>query len=190
MFQQIAGLSMGAEKAVYLMARLPAKGIQAGMPFGGIPELTKTDIAAACSRLGSLQFHLVMAKYCDDVYSALEAVGEVQQEMRIRDSVWREMEPRRLQCIAAAIIDECVSAKRCRSCKGRGEVQQATKLVPCAPCDATGKRPISATSRARACGIPESTYRSQQINERFDVISRYLIDLEMGALERISRKTS
>ena len=181
---------MSAEKAVYLMARLPAKGIQAGMPFGGIPELTKTDIAAACSRLGSLQFHLVMAKYCDDVYSALEAVGEVQQEMRIRDSVWREMEPRRLQCIAAAIIDECVSAKRCRSCKGRGEVQQATKLVPCAPCDATGKRSISATSRAKACGIPESTYRSQQINARFDAIARYLIDLEMGALERISRKAS
>ena len=190
MFQQIAGLSMSAEKAAYLMARLPAKGIQAGMPFGGIPELTKTDIAAACSRLGSLQFHLVMAKYCDDVYSALKAVGEVQQEMRIRDSVWREMEPRRLQCIAAAIIDEVVGARRCRRCKGTGSTLNGTTIVTCPSCEGSGKRSISATSRAKSCGIPESTYRSQQINERFDVIARYLIDLEMGALERISRKAS
>ena len=181
---------MSATKAVYLMARMTVKGSQAGMPFGGIPELTKTDIAASCSKLGSLQFHLVMAKYCDDVYSALKAVGEVQEEMQIRDSLWRGMEPRRLQCIAAAIIDEFVGAKRCRRCKGRGEVPQAAKVVPCPACDATGKQPISATSRAKASGIPESTYRSQRINEKFEDIARRLIDLEMEALERISRKAS
>jgi len=181
---------MSADKAVYLVARLTAKGIQPGMPFGGIPDLTKTDIAAACSGTHSLQFHLILAKYCDDVYSALKAVGELMEEMRIRDGVWREMEARRLQCVAATIIDEFVAAKRCRSCKGTGEVKNGTTIVTCKPCEGGGKRPISATSRAKLIGMPESTYRSQQLNERFDRLARYLIDLEMGALERISRKAS
>ena len=179
-----------SEKAVYLVARLTAKGIQPGMPFGGIPDLTKTDIAAACSGTHSLQFHLVLAKYCDDVYSALKAVGELMGEMRMRDSVWREMEPQKLQCVAAMIIDEFVAAKRCRSCKGTGEVKSGTTIVTCKPCQGSGKRLISATSRAKAIGMPESTYRNQQLNERVDRLVRYLIDLEIGALERISRRAS
>ena len=181
---------MGAEKAVYLMARMTVKGVTHGNSFGGIPELTKTDIAAACTRLQSLQFHLVMAKYCDDVHSAIAALSELQTEMKIRSQVWRDMQPRRREICAAAIVDEFVASKRCRSCKGRGQVTEIAKIVTCKPCDGTGKRSISATSRAKASNIPESTFRSQGLNGLFDELSRYLVDLEIMALERISRKAS
>ena len=181
---------MGAEKAVFLMARLTTKGLQPGMMFGGTPELSRTDIAAACTRLPSLHFHLVMAKYCDDVASAFMALAELQAEMVVRDLVWKEMEPRRLTCIAASMLDEFVAAKRCRTCKGTAEVKEGNKVVPCKACGATGHLVISESSRARSCGIPKTTFRDQGLMRPFSDVMWRLADIEMNALERISRKAS
>lgn len=172
------------------MARLTTKGIQAGAIFGGIPELSRTDIAAACTRLQPLHFHLIMAKYCDDVHSAIQALGELQEEMGYRAKVWAEMEPGKRTICAAAIIDEFVSAKKCRRCKGNGEVKEGALVVTCKTCDGSGHRSPSVTSRARACEIPESTFRSQRLNEPYQDIMRLLADIEISALERISRKAS
>lgn len=181
---------MSTNKAAYLMARLTVKGIRPGDSFGGIPELSKTDIAAACTRLQPLHFHLIMAKYCDDVHSAIQALGEIQEEMGHRAKVWAEMEPEKRTHCAAAMIDEFVSAKKCGKCKGLGEVKEGALVVTCKVCDGSGHRSPSVTSRARSCSIPESTFRSQRLNEPFQEMMRHLTDIEISALERISRKAS
>lgn len=161
-----------------------------GGSFGGIPELSKTDIAAACTRLEPLHFHLIMAKYCDDAHSAIQALGELQEEMCQRNSLWAEMEPLRRTYIAAAMIDEFVASKKCRRCKGTGEGVEWKKVVDCNSCGGSGKLQVSATSRAHACEIPESTFRSQKIMEPFQEEMRWLADIEISALQRISRKAS
>lgn len=181
---------MSSTKGAYLMARLTTKGIRPGMPFGGIPELTKTDIAAACSRLHSLQFHLVMAKYCDDVYSALQAMGELQEVLANWKGAIADMCPIKRTAMTAAIIDEFVSAKRCGSCKGTGEKREGSSIVTCKVCDGSGQKRVSVTSRAKACEIPESTFRGHRLNESYQEVMRYLNDLEISSLERISRKAS
>lgn len=181
---------MSANRGAYLMARLTTKGIEPGMPFGGKPELEKMDIAAACSRLDTLSFHLVMAKYCDDVKSALKAVGELQDVMCRASSQWAEMDPFKRSAAACALIEEFVSSRRCRRCKGTGELVEQERVVTCAPCQGSGNKAVSATSRAEACGIPESTFRHQRLNERYQEMMRYLSDLELTALERVSRKAS
>lgn len=172
------------------MARLTTKGVQAGMPVGGKPELDRMDIAASCSRLEPLHFHLIMAKYCDDVRSALQALGELQEEMIDRSSLWADMDPGKRLCIASAIIEEFVADRKCRKCKGRGDVLQGSSVVTCKSCDGSGQRAPSIASRARSCGIPESTFRHQRLNESFQDMMGMLCDIEISALSRISRKAS
>lgn len=179
---------MSANRGAYLMARLTTKGLQPGMIFGGKAVLDKMDIAAACARLDSLSFHLIMAKYCDDVKSALEATGELQEVMCRRSDVWADMEPGRRAAISCALIEEFVSARKCKRCKGRGQVTEDTRVVNCKSCQATGFKSISATARAHACGIPESTFRHQKLNEPFHDMIRYLNEIETNSLERICRK--
>lgn len=172
------------------MARLTTKGLQPGMVFGGRPEFERMDIAAACGRLEPLVFHLLMAKYCDDVHSALKALGELQEEMCDRNQVWADMEPLRRSHCAAAIIEEFVSARKCGSCKGTGQKTVDTKVESCKPCQGSGSKPRSATARARACEIPESTFRARGLNDHYLDMLRRLDELELSALERISRKVS
>jgi hypothetical protein len=181
---------MSTNRGAYLMARLTTKGLQPGMIFGGKATLDRMDIAAACTRLPSLTFHLVMAKYCDDVKSALHAVGELQDVMCSRSAVWADMEPTRRTAVACALIEEFVSARKCPRCKGRGEVTEGARVVDCTPCQATGFKTISATARASACGMAESTFRHQRLNESFQDMIRYLNEVEISALESICRKTS
>jgi len=181
---------MSATKAAYLMARLTTKGVQHGASFGGIPELSKTDIAAACTRLQSLDFHLIMAKYCDDVHSAIAALGELQEEMCHKNKLWADMERIRRNYVAAAMIEEFVVARKCQKCKGTCEMRYGTQIVACNSCSGAGQRLRSATSRARACEIPESTFRSQKIMPEFQEVMIWLADIEIRALERISRKAS
>lgn len=177
-------------RGAYLMARLTTKGLQPGMVFGGKPELERMDIAAACARLQPLQFHLIMAKYCDDVRSALQSMGELQEEMCHRSKVWAEMDPLRRSYVAAALIEEFVGARKCKRCKGTGESIEGSAVVGCKPCQGSGQRQVSVTARARACEIPESTFRNRSINEPYQEMIRWLADLEITALERISRKAS
>jgi hypothetical protein len=172
------------------MARLTTKGIRPGMPFGGTPELTRTDIAAACSRLKPLHFHLIMAKYCDDVHSALQAMGELQGVLANWNEALSEMCPVKRNVMAAAMISEFVSSRCCGRCKGTGEKLEGSRIVACKACEGSGKKKISATSRAKACEIPESTFRGQRLNEIFQDVMRHLSDIEVSALERISRKAA
>ena len=186
----LIGGEMSSDKAVNLLARLTTRGVQPDATFGGIPEFSRTDIAAACTNIKSLPFHLVMAKYCDDVHSALQAMGELQEEMCHRSTTWAEMNPFRRGYVAAAMVDEFVGARRCRKCKGTGETKEGAKVVECKSCGGSGQRPPSSTSRAKACEIPESTFRSQRLSKPYEDMMRHLSDMEIGALERISRKAS
>jgi hypothetical protein len=181
---------MSMNRGAYLMARLTTKGLQPGAVFGGKAILDRMDIAAACTRLDSLSFHLVMAKYCDDVKSALHAVGELQDVMSARSAVWADMEPARRMAVACALIEEFVSARKCPRCKGTGQVTEDTRVVDCTPCQATGFKTISATARAAACGMAESTFRHQRLNESFQDMIRYLNEVEINALESVCRKAS
>lgn len=172
------------------MARLTTKGLMPDAIFGGTPELSRTDIAAACTKLQPLHFHLIMAKYCDDAHSAIQALGELQEEMCYRHTLWAGMEPIRRSYVAAAMIEEFVGEKKCRKCKGTAEMREDSVVKDCSSCGGTGKMTISATSRARACEIPESTFRSQKVMEPFQEMMTHLSDIEVSALERISRKAS
>lgn len=181
---------MSETRGAYLMARLTTKGLKPDLIFGGKPELERMDIAAACVRLQPMVFHLIMAKYCDDVHSALQAMGELQEEMCERSPVWAEMDPLRRSYVAAAMVEEFVGARKCRRCKGTGDVVVDSKVASCPSCEGSGQKRPSVTARARASEIPESTFRSTGLNEPFQDMMRRLADLEISALERISRKAS
>lgn len=172
------------------MARLTTKGLKPDAIFGGRPELEQMDIAAACTKLRPLDFHLILAKYCDDVHSALAALGELQELMSEKSATWADMEPLKRTHVAAAMIEEFVSARKCRTCKGTGSVTEDSKITSCKPCDGSGQKSVSVSARARASGIPESTFRNQRLNEPFQDIMRSLDEIEIRALERISRKAS
>lgn len=179
-----------SNKAAYLMARLTTKGLQPGMIFGGTPELERMDIAAACSRLPSLDFHLIMAKYCDDVKSALDAMGELQDVMCERSPLFAEMSAFKRGAFAAAIIEEFVSDRRCRSCKGTGQKTEQSKIVQCKACSGIGVRPASLRRRAQSCDIPDATYRRHGYDRDYQVIIDHLLDIEIGALNKIARRAS
>lgn len=172
------------------MAKLTTKGIQAGMVIGGKPELDRMDIAASCSGLPSLDFHLIMAKYCDDVKSALDAMGELQVVMREQSQAFDDMDTRTRAVFAAAILEEFVSDRRCKGCKGIGQKVKASRVVKCEPCFGTGVRQVSLRRRAAACGMPESTYRGRGIDKEYQAIIDLLLEIEVGALSRISRRAS
>lgn len=181
---------MSTNRGAYLMARLTTKGIRAGMVLGGKPELDRMDIAASCSKLPSLDFHLIMAKYCDDVKSALDAMGELQGVMCEKSRVFADMDPFKRTTFAAAIIEEFVSDRRCRGCKGTGQKVEGSKVVQCTSCNGTGVRQTSLRRRASACGIPESTYRGSGMDKEYQAIIDHLLDIEISALSRISRRAS
>jgi len=172
------------------MARLTIKGAQPDSVFGGTPELSRTDIAAACSKLQPLHFHLIMAKYCDDVHSAIQALGELQEEMCHRNALWAGMEPIRRSYVAAAMIEEFVGAKKCRKCKGTAEMREGNVVKDCNSCGGSGHATISATSRARACEIAETTFRRLGMIEPYQEMMQHIADIETRSLERISRKAS
>lgn len=172
------------------MARLTTKGLQPDQIFGGKPAIEKMDIAAACSRLPSLHFHLLMAKYCDDVKSALDAMGELQDVMTAKSDTFAEMDPFKRTGFAAAILEEFVSDRRCRSCKGTGHKSEEARVVACKPCGATGVMSASIRRRSSSCGIPYSTYRDQGIDKHYQVVMDYLLEVEIGALAKVSRKAS
>lgn len=181
---------MSSNKGAYLMARLTTKGLSPGLIFGGKPELEKMDIAAACSRLESLPFHLIMAKYCDDVKSALDAIGELQEVMCKRSARIEALPVCKRTAMAAAMIQEFVSARRCGSCKGTGERLEGSRIEACKPCGGSGMKSVSIHARAKACGIPDATFRARQLNNPYQEIMDYLLDKEISALSRISRRAA
>lgn len=181
---------MSANRVAYLMARLTARGAQPDQVFGGKPALDKMDIAAACAKLRSLPFHFIMAKYCDDFQSALRAVGELQDVMCQKSPQWADMDPLKRAHAACALVAEFIGARKCPRCGGRGSVVENSSVVDCKPCDGTGFKAMSASARAKACGIPESTFRYQRLNDRFQDMIRYLNEAEINALESISRRVS
>lgn len=181
---------MSSNKGAYLMARLTTKGLSPELIFGGKPELEKMDIAAACSRLDSLPFHLIMAKYCDDVKSALDAIGELQEVICAKSQDLAELPVCRRSAVAAAMIQEFVSAKRCGSCKGRGEKLEQSSVKPCKPCNGTGIKSVSIHARAKNSGIPDQTFRAHNLNRPYQDIMDHLLDLEISALSRISRRAA
>lgn len=172
------------------MARLTTKGLSPELIFGGKPELEKMDIAAACSRLESLPFHLIMAKYCDDVKSALDAIGELQEVICQRSPQLAALPVCRRAAVAAAMVQEFVSSRRCGSCKGRGEKVEGSSVKPCKACGGSGLKSISIHARAKASGIPDATFRAQRINEPYQDIMESMQDMEMAALSRISRRAA
>lgn len=181
---------MSANRGAYMMARLTTKGLQPGMVFGGRPELEKMDIAAACSRIESLPFHLIMAKYCDDVKSALDAIGELQEVICERSQTFADLPVCRRTAIAAAMIQEFVSDRRCGSCKGRGEKLEHSSVKPCKPCGGSGIKIVSVHARAKASGIPDATFRAQKLNQPYQKIMEYIQDMELLALSKISRRAA
>lgn len=181
---------MSTNKAAYLMARLTTKGLQPGIIFGGIPDLTKSDIAAACSKLPSLDFHLIMAKYCDDVNSALDAMGEVQDLMCSNSSVFADMDPFKRTSVAASIIQEFVSSRKCPRCKGTGQKLVESKIAACKPCGGSGQKSVSLNARATACDIPEATFRRQGLNQSYESVMQNILDIELRAMAKIARKAS
>ena len=120
---------MTTNRGAYLMARITSHGLQVDTIFGGRPELEKMDIAAACTGLESLDYHLIMAKYCDDVRSALDAAGELDCRMAQTSETLANLEPQQRSAMALFMVQDFVSPKKCRWCKGRKEVKNGGRFV-------------------------------------------------------------
>lgn len=181
---------MSTNRGAYLMARITSHGLQVDTIFGGKPELEKMDVAAACTGLSSLDYHLVMAKYCDDVRSAIDAAGELDYQMAQAFEVLAGLEPQQRSAMALFMVQDFVSPKKCRWCKGRKEVKNGGRLVECGGCSGTGVKLPSVNARAKACGIPESTWRHKGLTAAYDRVMSAVEQSELAALMAISKKAS
>ena len=146
------------------------------------------DVAAACTKLHPLEFHLVMAKYCDDVDSAYKAMGELDEFMCNCSEKLADLEPQKRSALAAFMVTEFVSSQNCKSCKGTGENRSGPRIVACKCCDGTGFRRSSEHARSRACNVPRTSWRHKGLNSEYDNIAGLLESFEAAALARISRK--
>jgi len=177
---------MSAEKAVYLMAKMTAKGIDLKAVGGGTVHIDGMHIAAACSGLERLSYLLVRSKYCDDVRAALDAVSLVSRQIESRHP-FHDIENKEWpQRVAATAISEWVSGTRCRRCRGRGELHPTDGPVRrCQECLGTGQKTPTDQTRSRAAGIGTKWWTDNGIGDEVMELRDRFAGIENAALWHI-----
>jgi hypothetical protein len=177
---------MSATKAGYLMAKMTAKGIDLKAVGGGTVHIDGMHIAAACSGLENLSYLLVLAKYCDDVRAALDAVSLVSREIERRHP-FNSLENREcVQRVVATAISEWASGTPCRRCKGRGDLHPTDSPVkPCQDCSGTGQKTPTDQTRSRAARIGTKWWSENKIGDEVMALRDRFSGIENAALWQI-----
>lgn len=143
-----------AEKLAKLCPKSPS--LTGG--FGGIPEITAQDLAAAMAagRMSRAEANVLWILYCDD--QRVETRTELIRDLLLEVAGWTES--RRFQeqwehgqrggkiaIVCRMAIAEMEYDTRCHACGARGVDLNQRK---CTQCGGTGKRPLTEGDRAKA----------------------------------------
>jgi len=170
------------------IAKLTAKMRQIdGAGFGGTPEISSIDIAAALSGSHRRGYLLVLTKYADDNSAGNALWSELAEEIK-RERVCSHDVARG---VALACIYPVVNPSLCGVCNGRGYIYPRLKdktieeaARPCSSCRGIGRTNFPERQRAIIARIPKSTWWDRW-KEYAAEKEEYLWLLESSTLQRM-----
>lgn len=166
---------MGVEHQV---AKMTAHGIQInGMGFGGIPDLSQTDIAAALAGLHGPAYWLMRLKYCGDVSQAKPLAESIAWHMLSEAMAGGEdVSAQIARKLARVIVLQFTTGPVCEDCHGTGTAFECATVKDCRPCGGTGRLAMTAERSATIAGVSAPTYRKRYA---------YLVNQEVARLESL-----
>ena len=87
-----------------------------------------------------------------------------------------------------AVVAEFLHARRCIQCLGRQTVMRGASVVRCDVCEGTGYRPMTNATRARALGVPFTTFNKGPAERFYLARLRRLVEWEDTGLRRVVGK--
>jgi hypothetical protein len=143
-----------------LLARLTAHGSPMdGAGYGGIPEITVSDIAGAMAGLSAPCYQILRLKYCGDesMRSVLvDRVAFALLGLAMTGDI--DLNVSTVKALAALIVAEAVNGGICDICNGTGVQISHAAASDCGACKATGRLGMSKSRAAETLGIDRRTY--------------------------------
>jgi hypothetical protein len=149
-----------------LLAKLTPHGIPFdAVSFGGIPELSSTDVAAgiAMAHLCIGEAALLRVRYCGDQSSWTEA--RIAWYSRVHsigiEDRWPKPSSRHptwLVMALGSLVEHCGSG-RCHVCHGVAHLLINNLVATCAACRGSGREPIGERRLSELAAIPRTTWR-------------------------------
>lgn len=173
------------------LSRMTAKSASLERSTGGTPEVTASDVAAACAGLRTNEWLLVCAKWVepDGVMDRLfyELYLDV-IEMATREQ-WRVPRGREhLRRMAALAILEVLQPATCRRCAGTGYMlPEHLRHQKCPKCRGSGHIHMSGRQRARIVGMDHKGWQRHWAG-RYERIYRRVAGMETSALAHIGKR--
>lgn len=178
---------MGVEHQV---AKMTAHGIQInGMGFGGIPDLSQTDVAAALAGLHGPAYWLMRLKYCGDVSLAKPLADSIAWRM-LGEAMVGEGEDVSAQVarkLSVVILMQFTTGPVCEDCHGTGTAFEGATVRDCRPCGGTGRLVMTTERSANIAGVSAPTYRKRYADLVNAEVAR-LESLEGSAFAHIRRQ--
>lgn len=155
---------------------------------GGVPEITVSDVNAACAGSDSIGLDLLLAKICDDRTARHRVFYQLYQEITqlAANHHWKIREEReeKIRGLTQLVVFELTSMPRCPKCKG---TKYNKRLRPCNSCDGTGFYSIRSVQRAKALGVTPSTWQRVWAYRHAEVMA-LAENHEASALKNIGAK--
>ena len=159
-----------------------------GEGFGGIADLSQTDIAASLSGLRGQTYQLMRLKFCGDESVRRDLQHSITMQILvdgIRDDT--DVSAKVAVALARLIIDEAMRSQVCRSCGGTGTILSDSEAKDCPSCSGSGRRSLSQRAAARAAGVSAPTY-GKRYASTVDRFLSHLQTLESIGLRHASRR--
>lgn len=135
-------------------------------PGGGVVTFDSSDVGHALAGVDDAACKLLLCKFASGGERDKQDLRRYLLGELVRDQApwqWRIA----YEMIARSAVAEVLVDQLCRTCGGRGAVQpvEGGALQECPDCGGFGSRPRSQMERARAIGLPETTYRRRVESE-------------------------
>jgi len=130
---------------------------------GGIPEITSQDVAASLARIPITGPALLVRTMSGD----LSSLRPLQQAFRQHVAHMAMLKHWKagpkyndyFEGLCEAVLHFYVIPSKCGRCHGHGQITLITKqVIPCPICAGEGNKDVSERAKARAAGIPSSTW--------------------------------
>lgn len=156
-----------------------------GEPPGGIPKITAEDVAGACAGMSRHAYLYALAKFCLDE-SVLPELRRSNRQMAAHKAGlqgWR-CDPVSVLLLADLALDEALSPRTCRRCRG-SKLQQNQRQCPW--CAGKGYLGIDGGRGAEIVGVSRQAWQ-QTWRRRADEMVADLLALEDDISRHIRRR--
>lgn len=184
-------------------AKLAVKAFRLSKAPGGKARISREDLLIACKGVDKLTTWVLLAKYSDDQWAAIQAVSELAAEMSTHKSA--PADHMLVMKMATLCLQIHVSEALCPKCHGRGviyppgrpavsteynEKTDISRLLakPCTRCRGATKSPMNESKRASECGVQRWTWRDKGWDAMLTEYEQELAVRESSALSRIGRR--